>query len=139
MTKTNTLPDKPSELINVALADLAKVEQSKKYEVDMDTWHDPSAGICYVCLAGAVMAKSLQASPDKSLLPSMHNGGLSGKLSALDEFRTGDVSWGFSDMGIDVEEDVLNFDRDINDYEDDPKAFKRDMRKLSKDLAKAGF
>lgn len=58
---TTILPDKPSELIRLALADLEKAEESRAYSVDMGMWHgyDEISGKCTVCLAGAVMAGTL--------------------------------------------------------------------------------
>lgn len=57
------LPNKPSELIAIALADLIKVEKSKKFRVAMGAWHwtPPGSNVCHVCLAGAVMACTLKS------------------------------------------------------------------------------
>ena len=59
MSAVATLPDKPSELIRLALSDLEKCEGDSRYEVDMNEWHVPTqkGHVCYVCLAGSVMAK----------------------------------------------------------------------------------
>ena len=52
------LPNKPSELLKVALTDLELVEGDSKYRVDMRNWHTPQYDkTCEVCLAGSVMAK----------------------------------------------------------------------------------
>lgn len=68
------LPNKLSELIRLAMKDLELVENDEKYKVDMDmgSWHfpwfseeaehfdvDDEVEVCNVCLAGAVMAKTL--------------------------------------------------------------------------------
>jgi hypothetical protein len=55
------LPDKTSELLEVALRDLEACEADPKYRVAMHTWHHylTPEDVCLVCLAGAVMAKSL--------------------------------------------------------------------------------
>lgn len=58
-----TLPDKLSDLLELALGDLEKVEAMPEvYEVDMSDWHLPQrdefggrCGRCTVCLAGAVI------------------------------------------------------------------------------------
>lgn len=64
----NLLPNKPSELIEVALVDYAKVKRSKKFVIDMGDWYTRrGAGICHVCLAGAVMAKTLQPLTDQCI------------------------------------------------------------------------
>lgn len=54
------LPKKLSDRILVALHDLELVEADPRYKIDMDTWHKPN-GQCAVCLAGSVMAKTLNA------------------------------------------------------------------------------
>lgn len=68
------LPNKPSELIRLAVKDLVLVENDKRYSVNMHEWHTPwfvdndydidyeseeSVIICSVCFAGSVMAKTL--------------------------------------------------------------------------------
>lgn len=53
------LPTKPSALLRLALEDLEAVEADKKYKVAMGKWHEPN-GACKVCLAGSVLAKTLQ-------------------------------------------------------------------------------
>lgn len=51
----NRLPDKLSELIEVALMDLILAEQMKEYEIDMGAYHVAN-GKCRVCFAGSVIA-----------------------------------------------------------------------------------
>ena len=70
----NRLPDKPSELIRTSIRDLVLCELDPKYEIDMADWHvpyftdeacdnddwsDANVKTCNVCLAGAVMSKTL--------------------------------------------------------------------------------
>jgi len=155
-TKTKTksqLPDKPSELIFLALDDLKKSERSKKYSVNMDVWHGPynpedsmyadekdfESGKCSVCFAGSIMAHSLDGDINKNYeldsFPAESN-----KLDSLDYFRKGNIQHAFECF---YEEDVtvLNpeyFERDIVRYADDPALFKKEMRKLATDLAKHG-
>ena len=40
-TETSKLPDKPSELILIALKDLRAAEASEKYDINMEDWHNP--------------------------------------------------------------------------------------------------
>ena len=80
-----TLPTKPSELIRLALKDLAAVELDARYVVEMLEWHLPAVDECLVCLAGAVMAQTLGASPDRHLTPSEFP--QSRQLQALDTLR----------------------------------------------------
>lgn len=57
----DTLPDKTSELLKLALKDLLSVESDKDYSVNMYLWHESVRGdSCHVCLAGSVMARTLK-------------------------------------------------------------------------------
>lgn len=85
MTETTeqhiTLPDKPSELIDLALRDLADVESDPNYCVEMEVqwhaslyWYQSGRPKCAVCLAGAVMARSLHAPPNEIVTPAACEG-----------------------------------------------------------------
>ena len=70
------LPNKRSELIKVAIADLELVEKDKNYTLNMDQWHVPiiedfnlDFKSCAVCLAVAVMAKSLDCDINRRIYP----------------------------------------------------------------------
>ena len=135
----NTLPSKPSELITIALEDLAKVEKIKGYKVYMRDWHEPDGKVCSVCAAGAVMAMRLGVKPQEDRAPSNFDGdGLGDKLRAINNLRTGGVYFAFRDLSMDSTVG-MRFDRHIPEYEDGRRAFKREMRKLARDLAKAGY
>lgn len=58
----NKLPDKKSDLLILALEDYFKIKNDLRYCIDMTDWHIGTSyrTLCTVCLAGAVMAKSLQ-------------------------------------------------------------------------------
>lgn len=86
------LPTVPSELLSVALIDLAMAEGNEKYVVDMGAWHEPrSDGKCRVCMAGAVMAHSLKCEPDQYYTPYAGTQLAANKaLFALDAARCGD-------------------------------------------------
>lgn len=130
------LPHKPSDLIELALADLIKCERSIKYHIDMSVWHEPN-GTCAVCLAGAVMAKSLGVSITADAAPHVDIPNAdAGKLSALDQFRMGDCEMAFLELGG-SEDFGKRFNREITPYEDDAGGFKREMRKLARDLRAA--
>lgn len=90
------LPDKPSELLLLALEDLQKVESDPRYVVDMGAWHSPN-GKCRVCLAGAVMAGKLGVTPDQSMTPSRLPEAL--KLRALDFLRVGEIDLALRTLG----------------------------------------
>ncbi len=139
MTKTKKqikLPSKPSELILLALKDLRAVEKSKKYVVEMGEWHTPDYrdGKCAVCLAGAVMAKTLKVSVHDDMLP-YRMGINDDKLRALDYFREGYVQGAFRYLGITVDWP----DKKIAVYEHDAEAFHADMQQLAADLKAAGL
>lgn len=107
----NGLPDKPSELIRLALSDLSAVQKDDRYSVAMHIFHGadhspyakPGDNRCYVCLAGAVIANSLvRGRPELTLFPKMFNNEIRYKLIALDCFRAGRVARGLHLMGIDA-------------------------------------
>lgn len=63
--KNKQLPDKLSDLLIVALTDLELCENDERYNIFMGAWHTPCGdGICHVCLAGSVIAKSYGISPE---------------------------------------------------------------------------
>jgi hypothetical protein len=93
------LPDKPSELLLVALADLEAVEQDKRYVVNMRVWHEAN-GQCAVCLAGSVMAKTLNVSPVDSVIPDVFDVDAYDKLLTLDDFRCGSLDYGLRRLGL---------------------------------------
>ena len=137
----------PSVVITEALDDLIKCERSDKYLIDMGTWYAPDyytaednfeRSKCAICLAGAVMAKRL-GNGDKERSPKNYRGNNRGVLYALDHFRCGDVHRGFKSLNLSRYWVGTKFNRVIVNYSDDPGKFKRDMRKLSRDLAEAGF
>jgi hypothetical protein len=133
-----TLPDLPSALIRVALADLAKVEaMPEAYKVHMGYWHLPWAGKCIACLAGSVMAMTLNAPPDDEFAPADFRAtGNNHKLFALEWFRRGNISGGLMQLEI---EWTAAMDRKIADYSVDPALFRSDMESLASDLEAAGL
>lgn len=137
--KKTRLPDKPSALILLALKDLAAVERSKEYMVNMGQWHRPmSNGRCSVCLAGAVMSKSLKAKGSDYLFPSNFSTYKHAKLLALDYFREGEIQSGLNEMGVSPVD--LRFDDiSVARYADNQKQFKSDMRAMAARLRRFGL
>jgi hypothetical protein len=136
------LPTKPSAAIRLALADLRKVEEDPSYTVRMDWWHWPiSEGVCAVCLAGAVMAKTLGAPRDDigpSRLASM---GVIAPyerdvLVSLDSFRCGFVEQGLSEFYRRTIETSVHVTPP--QYEKDPEGFHAAMNELADALEKEG-
>ena len=137
-----SLPNKPSDLLRLALNDLSKIEKSNGYNVNMAAWHTPALAApatkkCQVCLAGAAMAKSLKGDFDLDLTPTSYNDRTANKLFAINLFRIGNVGGAFQRMGRSYRRG-RTFDRIIADYYN-RKEFKKDLRKLVVDLAKNGY
>jgi hypothetical protein len=118
MKKKVRLPSKPSALILLALKDLASVERLKnKYRVNMKQWLAQKGGKCNVCLAGAVMARSLNLKPKNDrgtfydMTPSQQN-----KMFALNSFRVGCIHDGLREMGIDAPYGLNSLHRTFPEY-----------------------
>lgn len=135
------LPDKPSELIRVALKDLEACEQDDRYVIDMSAWHSPQGRLCHVCLAGAVMAQSLGVSPHYEKVPSefqRQDPDTETKLLALNRFREGLVVAGLRMLCI---EQAANFEHLDNPSLDDVNlpTLKEAMRELASTLEHDGL
>ena len=134
----NKLPDKPSDLILLALNDLVLVEENPAYQVFMGSWHDPHETGCQVCLAGAIMSMTLKAHVHKYMDPQEYDKDTRQKLEALDNFRMGLVEYGLMDMGIHKEVGD-GFDIKIPNYVSNQVGFKQGMRKLAMALSDHGY
>jgi len=139
MKKKNQLPNKPSELILLALGDLKKVERSKKYEVNMSQWHKPN-GACKVCLAGSVIAMTLGADPTDNYLDGDlgFNRDTVKKIYALNGFRSGDIDYGLNEINKSVKKGIPK-KMEVIPYEKNATQFKNDMRKMAKLLKSKGL
>jgi hypothetical protein len=135
------LPNAPSALIRLALADLHKVEEDDRYEVDMEEWHWPNSrdGRCHVCLAGAVMAGTLEVPPEDHILPASF--ALDGtKLRALNSLRLGYVHHALEHLfGRKPIPDGVPERMDVPQYRHDPVGFYREMRVMADILEEAGL
>lgn len=85
-------PLKLWQWIDAAEADALAVADDPEYILDMDVWHLLDEGVCSVCLAGAVMARTLQ-------VPKHYSAGVSNvpfkikrALDALDDLREVDFT-----------------------------------------------
>lgn len=148
----NNLPDLPSALIRLALADLREVEKlSDVYVVNMSAWHSPNGagdGRCEVCLAGAVLARTLGFSPEDHMITNLHriSNQTRRKMSALNAFRTGLV---FDAMQImlensreyqDNEELFEGMHTDVPEYSEKTReAFHAAMARMADELEKLGY
>lgn len=93
---TVTLPDKLSALLRLAVHDARLVAKDPRYELDMDVWHSVHGNKCAVCMAGAVMVRSLGVKPGDdgwevvAGLDGRENGPLGDKVYAVEALRIGD-------------------------------------------------
>ncbi len=137
MTKP-TLPNKPSDLAELALRDMRKAIRSPRYHISMGEWHSPNA-TCAVCAAGSIMAFTLNARREDILEPHDFPEPTARKLNAIDDLRNGSVGDAFVALGRSYAKGE-KFDCDIAYYyEHDRKPFFRDMRRLIRDLRAAGY
>lgn len=138
----SALPDKPSQLILVALADLRAVENSPAYNVDMDLWHCAAideTDTCSVCLAGAVMAQSLKIPIDETAQPyDLEGDEIEGKLLALNKFRQGRLKSGLELMEIEAPEGFKK-NWHVVEYSTDREAFHEDMAIIAHYLDSVGL
>lgn len=130
------LPDLPSALLRVALADLQVVAERPEYQIDMDQWHLRAgwkSPACHVCLAGAVLAARYDR-PHMSLGPSYFVEVVRDKLRMLDRLRKGEVEEAamWFERSLDVP------DRPITDYATNPAQFVDDLLQLAHELEEAG-
>ena len=100
------LPDKLSDLIDLAIDDALSLDRAK-YIPCHDYWHQPSfegegPGSCAICFAGAAIAGTLKISPDKYYSPGIlssvrkmnrpNERRIFCKLHALEAVRIGNIN-----------------------------------------------
>ena len=131
------LPRKLWKLAQVAYDDLQAVRRSPSYIVGMHRWHMPGLvpGTCKVCLAGAVMAKTLRAPKNLMLNPSDYPPATYRKLLALDNVRGGDIGAACSKLGITTLPSHLHWWR-MPMYEYEPTGFMSALKSLIAELKK---
>lgn len=129
------LPDKPSDLIRLAVKDLQSCIE-KNYVVDMFDWYSANDGICSVCIAGAVMAESLGLSPadNLSIGPIRRFSELGrnrcNKLLALNHFHFGYMRQGCSELNIELPSNCPKI-VEVAKYSDNPSEFFKCMLNMS--------
>ncbi len=139
----STLPNKPSQLIKLALTDLETVEKNPRYEIDMERWHEPwiermdSDGhreyICHVCLAGAVLANTFKEDYHKNFDPYHFSPEVKTKLIAIDYLRQGEIEDAFDRLQLELPQSMMR-SIDIRDYHANKDGFKVDMLALATNL-----
>ena len=129
------LPNKLSDLITVALADLTQIEaMPETYTVDMTTYHRPENGVCHVCLAGAVIARTLDRAPTEHVWTSKT--GYQDHLQALNAARQGYVYPALRQLGQPTKFPSYV---PITPYATNPADFRADMIALAANLATEGL
>jgi len=110
----NILPNKPSELIRLAIKDMQLCEKDSRYNLNMNHWHSGGSPngerVCQVCMAGSVMAKTLKTPIEDydDILDSNNPDSLFyNKLRAINSFRLGFLEDGSYLLGI--AEDSIDF------------------------------
>lgn len=126
------LPRHPGDLLRLAIKDLQLCQRSQGYKIDMAIWHrlQPD-GLCHVCLAGAVVAKSLQ----QPIGAYEQNIGLHNTMCmfAIDHFRKGRVYAGLQSLSLGCPSHYP-FKVDVPDYDKNRRGFFRALRTLAKTL-----
>jgi hypothetical protein len=89
-----------SDLIQLALTCADKCAADPRYKFYMVFWHAPCDGVCFICLAGAVIAKTLGADPSESVLPNDYPPEWSKALLALNYICTGTLGPACETFGI---------------------------------------
>lgn len=140
-------PERLSDLIRLAVHDIKLVADDKRYEIDMEFFHfKPSAEpVCYVCFAGAVMAKTLQFDLDDRLphlfsavAPDPNASAWCDAIEALDAARCGSISNALQfHSKVEVDEEKYNFSP--ADPHEDLSQFCLDMLAVADRLATDGL
>jgi hypothetical protein len=98
--KKLNLPDKPSDLMELALKDLKRVEKLKNtYKIVMLDWHSANSH-CSVCMAGAVMTRV--CNPDESASPydDRFTSEERNKFETINTLRLGNIRMGLAQLNI---------------------------------------
>ena len=136
------LPDKLSDCLEVALADLdAAVKAGMR--VNMDSWYFRDGDVCAVCLAGAVVAREFDLDPGEGAAPSslFSRGFITVKdlrrLRALNHLREGVIRLAFYEVDRDKPAALPDEIVVASSHEAGP-TWRADMRKLIQLLRAAG-
>lgn len=103
MNLKKKLPNKLSDLIDLAVIDAIACGKDKRYELNMDRIHSADQDDlkkCEVCMAGAIIAQTLGADSDLNLdfNEGTYHKDTPAKLSAIDSVRTGDLTDAFDNL-----------------------------------------
>src|SRR5580700_2407187 len=125
------LPTLPSALLQIGLQDLLAIEATPGYIIDMGTFKNSYDDLCHVCLAGAVMVKSLGLQETEEIdwkLLRAH--GLLAQLDFLDSWRANALKAAFDNLKIQVSDDQYQalIELSYEPYEVSPEVFKAWMQ-----------
>ena len=124
---------KPSELLELALNDLELCEKDPRYRIDMSDWHLTLTphGVCSVCLAGAMLAKSTDWPIDETY--DLFCGEHDTQVEAVDMLRNGSIGRALLHLGVisygDEVPDGLS-DVWVPNYTFQPEVFKARLRSI---------
>ena len=138
------LPEKMSDLLELAISDLKKCENDPKYEIGMRYWHTFTNPVCLVCLAGSVLAKTLEVPRDAFLsdtgsLPSgltdeHGNPSFSRQMECLDYLRRGRIRDAYRSLHNLFDEDDFPVDTlheyGVTEYKENRNRFFEDMESM---------
>lgn len=91
-------PTKQWAMLQMALADFDIISKNPRYCINMGAWHEPNylqnddgdlIPVCFVCLAGAVMARTLEAPIYQFTSPIRYSIAWEDALMRLNILRTG--------------------------------------------------
>ena len=137
MKKEINLPDMPSDLIDLALKDLDLCFNDNKYCVDMMFFHlkFKEDEKCHVCLAGSVLAKSLNGNINRSITDGLFSFSdkIKNKIYGLNSLRIGDITEGVESM---IPQDLfLQKQSQLLDLEDEFSCIELDFRVLENSVS----
>lgn len=140
------LPEKLSDLLELALNDLASVEADPLYLVEMNMWHQPLIRVtpddpaCGVCLAGSVLARTLEVPIDVISDGREQSDYDNRRLDALDYLRVGNVPEAIDVAGLrwSTGRDRVK-GRYVTPYHQNRAVWWRDMRTILDDLRTANL
>ena len=88
MIKLKKLPDTLHGLLSTAINDMEAAVKSGRYEFNMKTWYYSRNIKCEICMAGAVIADSVNINEIVHIKPSDFDKRSENKLRAIDCLRT---------------------------------------------------
>ena len=148
------LPQKLSDILELALEDLNQVERDPNYYVSMGVWHTPSTvgfgdkerEVCMVCLAGSLLAKSVKIPLQITYTEMDTDRYVQNNMRAIDNARVGDFQNALYSMGVSAE-NVSKFEKKfysqiktpLVEYERDSKEFKKNMKEAIEFLREEGY